>query len=151
MRAELWLRTAAYLTWMFCGVPGAAALIEGRMSGRAVWVWAAAFLIFGGAFAVCSGRSAARIPRVLKIAFLVAQALAAALVVLSSRSTAPAALFVIIAAELPFVFAARATFAWIVAQAGLVAALFWWMSGPMTALVGGGAFAGFQMFAVSTA
>src|SRR5688572_4566922 len=113
MRAELWLQVAAYATWIVCGVPGAVAVLEGRMAPGRSWIWAAAFLAFGAAYTACGGG--------------------------------------IVAAELPFVFGARATFAWMVAQSLLVGALFWSINGPMMAIVGGGAFAGFQMFAVSTA
>jgi signal transduction histidine kinase len=151
MRAELWLQIAAYLTWIVCGVPAAAAMIEGRLSSGRAWLVTAAFLAFGAAFTSCSGGWAAEVPRRVKIALLALQVAAAALLVAFSASFQPAALFVIIAAELPFVFEARATFGWMVAQSALVAALFWSMDGPMAALVGGGAFAGFQMFAVSTA
>jgi signal transduction histidine kinase len=151
VRAELWLQIAAYLTWIVCGVPGAVAIIDGRMAPGRAALWALAFIAFGVAFAACGGGWASRIPRQVKIALVVLQAAAAALLVAFSRAGQPAALFVIIAAELPFVFGARATFAWIAAQSLLVAGLFWTMNGPMMALVGGGAFAGFQMFAVSTA
>jgi signal transduction histidine kinase len=151
MRAELWLQVAAYVTWIVCGVPGAVALVEGRMSAGRSWLWAAAFLAFGAAYTACGAGLFNRIARPLQIALLGIQVGAAALLVAVSASGQPAALFVIIAAELPFVFGARATFVWMVAQSLLVAALFWSMNGPMMAVVGGGAFAGFQMFAVSTA
>jgi signal transduction histidine kinase len=151
MRAELWLQIAAYLTWIVCGIPGAAAIVDGRMAPPQVWWWAAAFVAFGASFAACGGGWAAGVPRPFKIALLVLQAAAAALLVWLSGAGQSGALFVIIAAELPFVFDARATFAWMVGQSLLLGALFWWMSGPMMALIGGGAFAGFQMFAVSTA
>jgi signal transduction histidine kinase len=151
VRAELWLQIAAYVTWIVCGMPGAAAIVEGRMPPGHAWLWSVAFLAFGVAFATCGGGWSTSLSRRLKIALLLLQVLAAAVVVTVSRSGQPAALFVIIAAEVPFVFQARVTFAWMVAQTALVAALFWWMDGPMTALVAGGAFGGFQMFAVSTA
>jgi signal transduction histidine kinase len=151
MRAELWLQVAAYLTWIVCGIPGATLMVDGRMPPGRAWIFTAAFVAFGASFAACGGAWASRVSRPVKIALLVLQAFAAALLVAFSQSAQPAALFVIIAAELPFVFEARVTFAWMVSQSLLVAALFWWMNGPMLALVGGGAFAGFQMFAVSTA
>jgi signal transduction histidine kinase len=151
MRAELWLQIAAYLTWIVCGIPGAMLIANGRMAPGRAWIWTAAFVAFGVSFAACGGAWASRVSRPVKIALLVLQALAAALLVVFSQSGQTAALFVIVAAELPFVFEGRVTFAWMVAQSLLVAALFWWMNGPMLAIAGGGAFAGFQMFAVSTA
>jgi signal transduction histidine kinase len=151
MRAELWLQIAAYLTWIVCGVPGAAAIVEGRMPAGRAWLWVVAFLVFGVSFGACGSGWAATVPRRVRIVLVALQALAATLLVVVSGSGQTAALFVIIAAELPFVFDARATFAWMTAQTLLVAALFWSMSGPMAALVAGGAFAGFQLFAVSTA
>jgi signal transduction histidine kinase len=151
MRAELWLQVAAYATWIVCGVPGAVAVLEGRMAPGWSWMWAAAFLAFGAAYTACGGGIFERIARPVQIALLAVQVGAAALLVAVSGSGQPAALFVIVAAELPFVFGARATFAWMVAQSLLVGALFWSINGPMMAIVGGGAFAGFQMFAVSTA
>jgi signal transduction histidine kinase len=151
MRAELWLQIAAYLTWIVCGIPGVAAIVERRMASGGAWVWGVAFLAFGLSFAACGGGWAARVPRRVKIGLLGLQALAATLVVWCSGTGQSAALFVIIAAQLPFVFDARATFAWMIAQSILVAGLFWSIAGPMAALVAGGAFAGFQLFAVSTA
>jgi signal transduction histidine kinase len=151
MRAELWLQVAAYLTWIVCGIPGIEAIVDGRLPTARAAVWGAAFIVFGAAFAACGGGWAARVPRSVKVALVGLQALAAAVVVLSTGSGQSAALFVIIAAELPFVFDGRTTFAWVGAQAIVVAALFWWMNGPMAALGAGGAFAGFQVFAVSTA
>ena len=151
MRAELWLQIAAYLTWIVCGIPGAAAIIEGRMPPARAWGWVAAFLAFGLSFALCGGGWAARVPRHVKIGLLAVQVLAATVLVSFSGTGQAAALFVIVAAELPFVFDARATFAWMTVQSMLVAALFWSLTGPMAALVAGGAFAGFQLFAVSTA
>ena len=151
MRAELWLQIAAYLTWLVCGIPGVAAIVDGRMPPARAWLWGAAFLAFGAAFAACGGGWADRVSRNAKVALLGLQALAAAFLVVVSGAGQSAALFVIIAAELPFVFSARTTFAWMAAQALLVAGLFWWMDGPLAALGAGGAFAGFQLFAVSTA
>ena len=150
MRAELWLQVAAYLTWIVCGIPGAAAIVEGRMPAARAWVWALAFVAFGVSFAACGGAWASRVPRRVKIALLVLQACAATLLVALSGAGHTAALFVIVAAALPFVFDGRTTVAWLVAQSLLVTGLFWWMNGPMAALAAGGAFAGFQMFAVST-
>jgi signal transduction histidine kinase len=151
MRAELWLQVAAYLTWIVCGIPGAVAIFDGRMPAGRAWAWSLAFVAFGVAFAACGGAWAYRVPRAAKIALLGLQACAAMILVAFSGAGQAAALFVIVAAELPFVFDARATFAWMVAQSLLVAGLFWSTNGVMAALVAGGAFAGFQMFAVSTA
>jgi signal transduction histidine kinase len=151
MRAELWLQIAAYLTWLVCGIPGIAAIVDGRMPPSRAWLWGAAFFGFGMAFGVCGGGWTTRVPRSGKVALLGVQALAAACLVVVSGAGQSAALFVIIAAELPFVFDGRTTFAWMIAQALLVAALFWWMDGALAALGAGGAFAGFQLFAVSTA
>ena len=151
MRAELWLQIAAYLTWIVCGIPGVAAIADGQMPAGRAWVWGLAFLAFGLSFGACGGGWAARVPRRAKIGLLGVQVLAATVLVSFSGTAQSAALFVIIAAQLPFVFDARATFSWMIAQSILVTALFWSFSGPMNALVAGGAFAGFQLFAVSTA
>jgi two-component system, NarL family, sensor histidine kinase DesK len=88
--------------------------------------------------------------RSLHIALVTIQALAATVLVAISGAGHAAALFVIVAAGLPAVFDARATFIWMIVQTLLLGAVFWSISGPMMALVAGGAFAGFQMFAVST-
>lgn len=150
MRAELWLQIAAYLTWIVCGIPGAVAIASGRMPAGPAWLWAAAFVAFGAAFRLCYRGWSGQISRPFQIALLTIQALAATVLVAISGAGQAAALFVIIAAELPAVFEARATFIWMLAQTLLLGVVFWSINGPMMALVGGGAFAGFQMFAVST-
>ena len=150
MRAELWLQIAAYLTWIVCGIPGVAAIASGRMpAGRAV-LWLAAFAGFGAAFRLCYHGWSRPVGRRAQIALLATQAGCATILVLLSGAGPTAALYVIVAAGVPGVFDARGTFAWMVAQSVVLAAIFWWVSGPLNALVAGGAFAGFQMFAVST-
>src|SRR3990170_1509664 len=98
MRAELWLQIAAYVTWIVCGVPGAVAVLEGRMPVGGSWIWAVSFLAFGAAYTACGGGIFERIARPVQIALLAVQVGAAALLVTLSASGQPAALFVIVAA-----------------------------------------------------
>lgn len=151
MRAEVWLQIAAYVTWLASGAPTLLAIAEGRLAGAPAALWLISFLAFAAGFSLCGADWSGRVPRQLKVALLALQAVAAAVVLQLGVSGNGGALFVIVAAELPFVFGATTTFLWMAAQTVLLAALFWRMNGPMTAVVAGGAFGGFQMFAVSTA
>jgi signal transduction histidine kinase len=151
MHAEVWLRVAAYLTWIVCGIPGAVMIATGRMSSARAAVWAVAFLAFGAAFHMCSRPLRTVRRRSGQVALLAVQTAAGlALVAVSAAGTA-GALLVIVAAELPAVFNTRATVGWVVAQSLLLAAVFWRLDGPLAAIVGGGAMGGFQLFAVTTA
>lgn len=152
MRATFWLRVAGYLTWAVCGVPGVVDLLEGRMTAGAALAFGVAFVAFGAAFTACGDYSRWRLPpRFVRIALIAVQAISGLVMVWTTRDGLPAATLVIVAAQLPEVFSTATALAWVAAQSVAVAAIFWRAGGPIPAIVAGGAFAGFQLFAVTTA
>jgi signal transduction histidine kinase len=67
-----------------------------------------------------------------------------------SRDGLPGATLVVVAAEACDVVDPRVTRGWVIAQTLLLIGVFWHMGGPVTAVAAGGAYGGFQIFAVAT-
>ncbi|MGH9350427.1 MAG: sensor histidine kinase [Vicinamibacterales bacterium] len=150
MTAEHWMRIAGVTTWLVSAVPALLRVSSGRLPDAAALVWLVAFVAFGAAFWIharpCTSRA-----RGLAVALLGVQSAAGLTMVVITGDTLPAATLVIVAAQLPYVLALQGAVLWLAVQTLLLGMLVWSTSGPVTALAAGGAFAGFQMFAVTTA
>src|SRR5258705_12748991 len=70
--------------------------------------------------------------------------------VLVSRGGIAGATLVVAAAQLAGLVPSPVAAVWIGVQTALIAARFWWLAGPVDALIVGGAYLGFQMFAMAT-
>lgn len=150
MRADLWLQVAGYVTWLVSGIPMMASVARGEVAAGIATLWGCAFAAFGIAFAVScrvhgSGGAARR------MMLLTAQAASGLLMVHTSRDGLAAATLVVVAAQLLDVFHTGGAVAWIAVQTTLLIASFWTRFGAIPALTVGGAFAGFQTFALATA
>ena len=149
MKPDTWLKAAAFVTWLASGIPAVLAIANGRLAGIEAFVWTSAFAAFGVAFGlVCYGwRRGVREARAL----MFVQAVAGLTMVASARDGFAAATLVVVAAQLPELFSAGAAAAWMSAQTVLVVMLFWWIDGRVSAFTAGGAYLGFQIFAMATA
>jgi signal transduction histidine kinase len=85
-----------------------------------------------------------------RVAPLLFQAVCGLAMVWFSASGTTAATLVIVAAELPYFVPARAAQAWVMAQSVALAIMFGRLGGWNAALAGGGAMAGFQLFALAS-
>jgi signal transduction histidine kinase len=142
-----WLTAAGLVTWIASGVPSALAIAAGRMTGPGAVAWAVAFTAFGAAFGLRSfgGARDTRIHRGL----VLAQSIAASVMVAVSRDGLAAATLVVAAAQLVELVPARVAVLWIALQTAVIAARFWWLDSAVTGVIVGGAYLGFQMFATA--
>ena len=146
MRPDTWLKAAGFGTWLASGVPAVLALAGGRMSGGRAAAWVIAYAVFGIAFGLaCSER--VRGVRLL----LAAQAVAGVAMVATGRDLLAGATLVVVAAQLIGPFPPHVAAAWVAVQTAMLAAIFGAIDGAYTALAGGVAFLGFQIFALATA
>ena len=148
MNPGLWLTAAGFVTWVASGVPSALAIADGRMSGPAVTAWVVAFAAFGVAFTLACFSHPRRIGT--ERALVLLQSIAAAVTVAVSRDGLAAATMVVAASQLAELWPARVAVAWIGLQTAVIAARFWWLDDAVTALIVGGGYLGFQMFAMAT-
>ena len=149
MQPDTWLNAAAFVTWLASGVPAGLAIADGRLAGIQAFAWTSAFAAFGVAFGlVCYGR---RRGVREKRALLFVQAAAGLAMVASARDGFAAATLVVVAAQLPGLFPPQVAAAWMAVQTVLVVLLFWWIGGRVSAFTAGGAYLGFQIFAMATA
>ncbi len=149
MQPETWLKAAAFVTWLASGVPAGLAIADGQLAGIQAFAWTSAFAAFGVAFGLlCYGRRrGVREERAL----VFVQAAAGLTMVASAQDGFAAATLVVVAAQLPGLFSARAAAAWMAAQTVMVVILFWWIGWRVSAFTAGGAYLGFQIFAMATA
>ena len=146
MRPDRWWTAAGFVTWLASGVPAAMAIADGRLAGIAAASWAVAFAAFGIAFAgACSERLRDR--RLL----LFVQAAAGLAMVATGRDGLAGATLVVVAAQLIGPFPPLVAAAWVAVQTAMLVVIFGNIGGASTALTGGGAFLGFQIFALATA
>jgi signal transduction histidine kinase len=146
VKPDTWLAAAGYLTWMASGVPAALAIADGGMSVARATAWIVAYGAFGIAFGLaCGGRS--RGPRLL----LAVQAAAGLAMVAVARDGLGGATLVVVAAQLIGPFPPRVAAAWVAVQTAVLVVIFVRIAGASTALTLGGAFLGFQIFALATA
>src|SRR5262245_60062370 len=148
MNAAFWLRIAGYLTWLVCGVPGFLDILGGVMRPSHAITWAIAFPLFGIAFTLCVRRPL--LSRGTSLLLLAVQSIAGLTLVWATRDGLAGATLVVTAAQLHDTLDTRGTIAWVVAQNLVLTALFWNMGGATAAIVAGGAYGGFQTFAVAT-
>lgn len=148
MKPTDWLTAAGLVTWVASGVPSALAVAGGRLTGAGAIAWLVAFAAFGISFGlICFGRShSVRFERAL----VLTQSIAGAVMVVVSRDGIAGATLVVAAAQLAGLVPSRVAAAWIGLQTAVIAARFWWLGGLVDAFIVGGAYLGFQMFAMAT-
>src|SRR5216110_1735693 len=148
MQPNDWLTAAGLVTWIASGVPAALANAGGHMTGLAAAAWITAFAAFGLAFSlICLGRSrGVRVERAL----VLAQSIAGLVMAVIARDGLAGATLVVAAAQLPGLVPSRIAAAWVAVQTAALVVVFWWIGGRVTAFTVGGAFLGFQMFAMAT-
>jgi len=138
------MRLAGLGTWVVATLPTALAIARGDVAAARALGFALAAVAFVAAFSTC------RIPPVRRDAALVAlaaQSLAAIAMVWLAYDLVTAAMFVVVASQLPGVVPGRVAVAWIAAQSAMIVVRFDVHAGP--ALVNCAAFAGFQAFALA--
>ncbi len=149
MQPDRWLNVAAFLTWLASGVPAGLAIADGRLAGVQALAWTSAFATFGVAFGlVCHGRWRG-VRRARALVFV--QAAAGLAMVATAHDGFAAATLVVVAAQLPGLFPPRVAAAWVAVQTALIVILFSWIGGRVSAFTTGGAYLGFQIFAMATA
>jgi len=148
MTPKHWLTAAGFVTWIASGIPAAMAMADGRIAGVAAVAWVAAFVAFGVAFgAICFERSCGtRRERVL----VMVQSMAGSVMVAVTHDGIAGATLVVAASQLPGLVPSAVAGGWVAAQTAVIVGRFWSMSGALTGLIIGGAYLGFQMFAMAT-
>jgi signal transduction histidine kinase len=150
MRPDVWLQAAGYATWSVSGLPMLLAMARGRVGVPVALAWGCAYLGFGLAYhGAC--RRHDRAPAWPRRALLALQTITALVMVHLTSDGLAAATLVVVAAQLLYVAPPRWAVAWLVAQTVLLIASFWTKEGAVPAFVLGGAFAGFETFALATA
>jgi signal transduction histidine kinase len=148
VRTEQWRSIAAVGTWVVAGLPEIAGILTGRFVGPPSLAWGTAFLVFGIAMAPFMGSSRMH-RRGLLVALLVTQSIAGlAMLGISGDGTSSATL-VIVAAEVAATLSIPVAALWIVAHTMALIAIGAHFSRLVVAIAVGGAFAGFQAFAVT--
>jgi signal transduction histidine kinase len=147
MGPETWMRAAGLGTWLVAVVPTIIAFAHGELAATRALAFGLAALAFLAAFVVAcatpSGRRGA-------LAAHAAQSAAAIAMVWFGHGVVTAAIFVVVASQLPAVASSAVATAWILVQSAALALRFGALhSGP--ALVTCAAFAGFQAFALAAA
>lgn len=128
-------------------VPALIDMSTGRMAGGRAVVWTVAFVAFGAAYGAWL-RPAARDGR-WAVVLLAIEALAGlALTAAASGATKylSAITLTIVAGQLPHALAPTSAYVWLVAQASILAVMFWSQFGWVAAVSAGGAFAAFHVF-----
>jgi signal transduction histidine kinase len=148
MTPTYWLTAAGFVTWVASGVPAALAIANGRITGIAAAACVAAFVAFGVAFgAICFARTCGT--RREKVLVLV-QSVAGSVMVAVTHDGIAGATLVVAASQLPGLLSSGVATAWVAAQTAVIVGRFWWMDGPLSGFIVGGAYLGFQMFAMAT-
>ncbi len=150
MRADLWLQMAGFVTWLVSGIPMLTSVARGTVPAPVAAAWACAYVAFGVAFGISCrvhGRGSLGVRRLL----LATQAASGLVMVQMTSDGLAAATLVVVAAQLLDAFTTSAAIAWIVVQTVLLMASFWTKFGVVPAITIGGAFAGFETFALATA
>lgn len=132
-------------------LPALAAATDGRVRGWSLGAWATASLGFLLAFCIFCWSPAARRRRPVSAALLFVQAVSAlAMVSLTQDGLASGILLVVIAGQLQWVTGTRIGALWIACQTAALIALFSRFMAPLSAVTYGGAYGGFQLFALGT-
>jgi len=151
MQTDRWLRGAGFATWLVCGVPLAAELSTGDLPATSVAFAVSGFLLFGAAFWVNTSPICRQFERAARIALLVLQVAGGFLMVALTGNGLPGATLVIIASQLPSLFSPRAALTWVGIQSAVLVVILLETDGRISAVAGGTAFAGFQVFALAAA
>jgi len=151
MRTERWLTVAGFGTWMVSSLPALFAIGAGRLSSDRGIIWAVAFAVFGIAFGLMTlNQPGPWHAKPLRIALLALESIAGLTMVASAIDVFPAATLVVVSGQLDEV-SSRAAAAWLVAQAIALLAILLWFAPVVIAIAMAGAFAGFMVFAMTTA
>jgi signal transduction histidine kinase len=151
MRTERWLTVAGFGTWLVSALPTLLTISQGRMRPGAVAVWTGAFLAFGAAFgSVELGWPGTWQRRSVRAVCIATQACAGLVMIGVGGNIFAAAALVIVAGQLDE-FSPRVASLWVAAQTAALLAVLLSLTGPMSAVTGAGALAGFQIFALAAA
>jgi len=143
-----WLTAAGFVTWVASGIPAALAIADGRIAGIAAVAWVAAFVAFGFALAAVCFARVSDTPRERVLVLI--QSVTASVMVSVTRDGIAGATMVVAASQLPGLVSPGVAATWIAAQTAVIVGRFWSMDGPVSAFIVGGAYLGFQMFAMAT-
>ena len=151
MRTERWLTVAGFGTWMVSSLPALFAIGAGRLSSDRAIIWAIAFAAFGIGFGLMTlNRPGPWQAKPVRIALLALESIAGLTMVASAIDVFPAATMVVVAGQLDEV-TPRAAAAWLVAQVIALLSILLWFAPVVIAIAMAGAFAGFMVFAMTTA
>ena len=151
MRTERWLTVAGFGTWMVSSLPALFAIGAGRLSSDRAIIWAIAFAGFGIAFGLMTlNRPGPWQAKPFRIALLAVESIAGLTMVASAIDVFPAATMVVVAGQLDEV-TPRAAAVWLVAQVIALVSILLWFAPVVIAIAMAGAFAGFMVFAMTTA
>jgi signal transduction histidine kinase len=151
MRLERWLTVAGFGTWMVSALPTLYAIADGRVGITRAVVWTIAFASFGIAFGLMTlHRPGPWHAKPWRISLLAIQSIAGFVMVASARDVFPASTLVVVAGQLDEV-SSRVAAAWLVVQAMAFGAIVLWFAPPVIAIAISSAFAGFMVFALTTA
>jgi signal transduction histidine kinase len=148
MQPEAWMRAAGFGTWFVAVLPSAVAFARGDLAGARALQFAMAAIAFLIAFAAACRMPASR--RTAALATRAAQSIAAITMVWLGHDVVTAAIFVVVASQLPGVVSGGVAVAWVGVQSATLSLRFDALHlGP--ALANCAAFAGFQAFALAAA
>src|SRR6188508_1340405 len=139
MRGGRWLNVAALSTWLLCGLPQSIAIARGEFAGWPATIWLTAYLLYGAALIVFLGlgRMRARLGYYAPLLVLVVQMVTALAVVMLSvvylrgMNSTPG-LFVVIAAQLPYLASSKGQSARPQTHISVKPAWIWSMLGVLT-------------------
>ncbi|MEO7730594.1 MAG: sensor histidine kinase, partial [Kofleriaceae bacterium] len=146
MQPEAWMRVAGLGTWLVAVLPSTVAFARGELAGPRALVFALGAVAFLAAFAAACRTPTSR-PHAA-VALRAAQSLAAIAMVWFGRDVVTAAIFVVVASQLPGVVSGGVAMAWVTVQSATISLRFDALH-PGPALANCAAFAGFQAFALA--
>jgi signal transduction histidine kinase len=147
-----WLNVAGYATWLVGGLVPAVGIATGNIGGRAAAAFFVAFAVFGACLAVflqCTS-ILGRMSLGIRLTLLVVQSATALLMVYLSPNGASGAALVLIAAEAPYLLPPALVWRVVAVNIAGAIAIFGIVGTWVTALSGGIAYGGFQVFAAVT-
>ena len=151
MRLDSRWNLAAFAGWFACSAPGFLDIGAGRLDGARAILWTAAFVIFATAYAVYLRSPVVVPPRYWR--WLVALQAAMGFTMVATAEGMTKYLcgisLTIAAGELPLLVSPAIAWTVAIAQSLLLATIFQQHFGWTGALSGGGAYAGFHLFAVA--
>lgn len=151
MRDGWHFKAAGYVGWLAIAVPTIVDMSAGQLRGPRALVWTIAFATFGAVYAAYLRPHTPvhrRRASVWLIAALTAAAFTMVLTSLGLMKFLASVALTIVAGELPYVLSRRTVWIWVVLQIVGLALIFCYSFGWVSGLAGGGAYAGFQIFAL---